>query len=178
MNITYYNQLANSEYRGLVLLDRDGTLIRNVKGLSKTSEIEWLPERIETLRILAKNNYILAIATNQGAIEEGIVSEHQVLALHKYMVEFLENESIPIWAIAFCPHSKLKTGKTCGCRKPKAGLIDALVKNTKKSLKTIYFIGDQSTDIEAASASIYEIHGILSPAHGFKENLIKRGVTE
>ena len=81
----YFEPTANSE--GLVIFDRDGTLIEDFKGLSSVEMIKWLPGRISTLKKLSSLGYTIAISTNQGALEEGLITMENLLEVHRNIVD-------------------------------------------------------------------------------------------
>jgi len=153
---------------GLVIFDRDGTLIENVKGLSRNFSIKWLPDRLETLKFLTERNFTIAVATNQGAIEEGIVSEPEVISVNREIVCQSAAKEADIWAIVFCPHGKNLNGLSCICRKPKPGMLIELVKLSGfKDSKPVVFFGDQATDLIAAQEANIGIEGILVNNNNF-----------
>ena len=157
--------------KGLAIFDRDGTLIENVKGLSKTENVKWLPGRLEVLQELSKKGFTIAIATNQGAVEEGLISESKLVKIHDYIVGQAEENGINIWSTIYCPHSKELTGKTCLCRKPKPGMIVKLIKEygVQHSCKALF--GDSDTDIQAAKSSGHALDSFLVSEDNFQEKV-------
>ena len=155
--------------KGLVIFDRDGTLIQNYKGLSRIEFVKWLPGRIEALNKLTSLGYIIAIATNQGALEEGLLRKEELLEVHRNMVEEANNCGVKIWAIIFCPHSKLKSGKDCECRKPRPGMILELKRRLNLSDSRLVLFGDKESDLQAANSSGLDIDSFMVNNNNFTE---------
>lgn len=146
--IFYSLELFNPS--GLVIFDRDGTLIENVKGLSELSKIVWKPGILDFLKELTDRKYVIAISTNQGAIEEDLVTLSQVERIHEKIVADVQESGSKIWAIAYCPHSKFASGQVCSCRKPKSGMLEELISDFGKEELSKLFIGDSDSDRLAA----------------------------
>ena len=153
-----FHQLDLVEPAGLVIFDRDGTLIENIKGLKNVSDIEWKVGMLSFLKKLTDHKYVIAVATNQGAVEEGLVTLAEVEAIHNRIVLDIHEAGSQIWAIAYCPHSKNLSGLSCACRKPSPGLLDELVSSFGNQKLPTYFIGDSDSDRLAALNSSYHIN--------------------
>jgi len=152
-----FNQLVSVEPKGLVIFDRDGTLIENIKGLKNVSEIKWKPGALDFLKELTDHKYVIAIATNQGAVEEGLVTQEEVEEIHNRIALDIYEAGSQIWAISYCPHGKDLSGLSCECRKPSPGLLDELVSNFGYRNLPVYFIGDSDSDRLASINSSYRI---------------------
>lgn len=143
---------------GLVIFDRDGTLIENIKGLKDVSDIEWKPGRLRLIKELTELNYTIAIATNQGAVEEGLITEDELEKVHNRIVLDIYEIGGRIWSIAYCPHGKNLSGINCLCRKPKPGMLDKLLLKYKNENLPAFFVGDSQTDLLAAQSSKHNIN--------------------
>jgi D-glycero-D-manno-heptose 1,7-bisphosphate phosphatase len=175
MHFEKYSEIKH-DTTGLIIFDRDGTLIENIKGLSNPELVKWLPERIDTLKELTRLGYTLAIATNQGAVEEGIISDRDLLNLHNSLVSEALNTDIVFWSIVYCPHGRNLTGRFCQCRKPRPGMIDKLFKEFRKpNLKTALF-GDNESDIQSAISSGLPIEAFQVREKNFKDQVISWAV--
>jgi D-glycero-D-manno-heptose 1,7-bisphosphate phosphatase len=157
MNISKYSNEENSSSAGLVIFDRDGTLIEDIKGLRTVSEIVWKPGRLNLLKELTELNYTIAIATNQGAVEEGLVSENELQTVHNKIALDIHEAGGRLWSIAYCPHGKKLSGVNCTCRKPKPGMLDMLFTKYEYKNSPIFFVGDSETDRLAAQFSMNDI---------------------
>src|SRR5205085_12352036 len=107
-------------FRGLVLLDRDGTLIRNVPFLDDPGKVEILPGVIEGLLKLQAAGLRLAIVTNQQGIGLGYFTMQDFIAVNQRMLRELGAAGVRISKIYFCAHS---LAEQCSCRKPATGIV-------------------------------------------------------
>ena len=113
-------RVAAAPPRGLVLLDRDGTLIRDVPFLHDPSRVELLPGVGEGLAALQAAGFALAIVTNQQGIGLGYYTTQQMIAVNQQLFRALAPYGVRISKIYFCPHT---AADRCSCRKPEAGMI-------------------------------------------------------
>ncbi|MFH0847830.1 MAG: HAD-IIIA family hydrolase [Chloroflexota bacterium] len=54
-----------------VLLDRDGTIMRDVNYCRRVEDVELLPGAASGLKLLSDAGFILAIITNQSGVARG-----------------------------------------------------------------------------------------------------------
>jgi len=131
---------------GIVVFDRDGTLINDCGQHNDVSKIQFSQGAMEAIRYLREVGFGIAIATNQS----GIASKKFTLQQLDYFHTFMQNEiraavGYPIDMIAICPHSK---DDLCGCRKPEIGLLEII--EATLCAKIHLFVGDSETDLQAA----------------------------
>ena len=69
--------------RALALLDRDGTLIRDVPFLNDPERVELLPGVAEGLAELQEAGFALALVTNQQGIGLGYLTRQQMIAVNQ-----------------------------------------------------------------------------------------------
>ena len=132
-----------------LFLDRDGVINKKIEGdyVRSWSQFEFLPKTIEALKILSTIFGRIIIVTNQRGIGRGLMTEKDLLNIHKKMMKTFYKEGIKIDKIYYCPHDYKK--EICDCRKPKIGM--AL--QAKKDFSEIDFsksimVGDSLSDIE------------------------------
>ena len=135
---------------GLVLLDRDGTLIRNVPFLHDAGRVELLPGVAEGLARLQAAGLRLAIATNQQGIGLGYYSIDDFIAVNQRLFRELAGHGIRIWRVYFCPHS---LAEECGCRKPAAGMLVRAMREAGTPPQRTFFLGDTDADLAAGAAA-------------------------
>lgn len=136
--------------RGLVLLDRDGTLIRDVPFLHDPDKVELLPGVPEGLLELQQAGFRLAIVTNQQGIGLGYFGVQEFIAVNQRLLRMLHSHGVTIWKIFFCPHS---LADACECRKPRAGMLRRTMEESGIAADNCYVIGDSAADMEAAHAA-------------------------
>ena len=137
-----------SRAKGLVLLDRDGTLVKDAT--FDPGQVELLPGVAESLRRLQEAGYLLCIVSNQQGIGLGYFGYRDFVDGNRKLLRLLGKEGIAIRKIYFCPHS---LGEPCDCRKPAPGLILKALRDLNATPETTFVIGDSTEDMEAARAA-------------------------
>jgi D-glycero-D-manno-heptose 1,7-bisphosphate phosphatase len=137
-----------------VLLDRDGTLIRDVGHLSRLEQVEILPRVAEAIRLLSDRRLKVAVITNQSAVGRGLLTEEELGRIHRELASRLAAAGARIDGIFYCPHHPTEAFGSyrlaCECRKPNAGLARRAAADLKLDLGRSYVVGDQATDMELA----------------------------
>lgn len=131
----------------LLIIDRDGTLIKHIPYLGDPNLVELEPDAGEVLFQLSKLGFIFAIATNQSAIARGLITENNVLDINAKIIELLLNFKVSIDVIEFCPHVK---SDNCECRKPKTEMGLRILSKLNIDKSNAFMVGDNSTDMEFA----------------------------
>lgn len=142
-----YNQTMSDTNSKLIILDRDGTLIKLVSYINDVKLVELLPGVASSLNYLAKIGFELAIATNQSAIGRGIATVKQVEEVNAKVIELLMDQQVLIKRVMYCPHSPIDF---CQCRKPKPSMGLKIMKGLGVDPKNTVVIGDQLSDVEFA----------------------------
>ena len=135
---------------GLVLLDRDGTLIRNIPFLHNPAQVELLPGVGAGLARLQAAGFALAIITNQQGIGLGYYGEQDFIAVNQQLFRELSQFDVRIARIYFCPHS-LADG--CTCRKPGTALLERALKDFQMPRERAFLIGDDQADLRSGAAA-------------------------
>ena len=138
----------NQGVGGLVLLDRDGTLIRNVPFLHDPAKVEILPGVIDGLLKLQAAGLRLAIVTNQQGIGLGYYSAQDFVAVNQRLLRELGAHGVRISKIYFCPHS---LAKQCSCRKPATGMITRAMRDFGVTPEQTFLAGDSDDDMQAGA---------------------------
>src|SRR5512142_813540 len=106
--------------RRFVVLDRDGTIIRESSYLADPGRIELIPGAPGALRGHMDMRLGLAVITNQSGVGRGLFSEEELDRMHARLREILDGEGVRLDGIYYCPH---KPADDCSCRKPAIGLL-------------------------------------------------------
>jgi len=141
-------QQAATETIGLVLIDRDGTLVRDA--CFDPLQVELLPGVIEALRMLQDAGFRLCMVTNQQGIGLGYFGYREFIDGNRKLLRMLGEAGIAFTRIYFCPHSM---GDHCECRKPLPGMILRAMKDQNVTPDRCFVIGDSVQDMEAATAA-------------------------
>ncbi len=134
----------------LILLDRDGTLIRDVPFLGDPSRVELMPGAGEALAALQDAGFALAIVTNQQGVGIGYVTTDQMIAVNQQLFRALAPSGARISKIYYCPHT---AADECGCRKPEKGLIERALQDFGIPAARTFMVGDSATDAAAGKAA-------------------------
>ena len=135
---------------GLILLDRDGTLIRDVGFLNDPAGVELLPGVGEGLAALQAAGYALAIVTNQQGVGIGYYTTQQMIAVNQQLFRALGPYGVRISKIYYCPHT---AADQCGCRKPLSGMVDRAMRDFGMSGGRTFIVGDSAVDAAAGRAA-------------------------
>ncbi len=135
---------------GLILLDRDGTLIRDVAFLDDPAKVELLPGVGEGLAALQDAGFALAVVTNQQGVGIGYYTTRQMIAVNQQLFRALGPFGVKISKIYYCPHT---AAEECGCRKPKSGMIDRAMRDFDVPAARTFMVGDSATDAAAGKAA-------------------------
>ena len=133
-----------------VLLDRDGTIVREVEYLARPEQLELLPGAVEGMRRLREAGYRLAIVTNQAGVARGYYTEADVRAVHARLREMLVAQGADVDAIYYCPHHPDVPGpyrRDCPCRKPGTGMVERAARELGLDLARCAVVGDKVTDL-------------------------------
>ena len=122
----------------------------------------------------------MVVVTTQSGIARGYFSEDDVRTLHDWMREACARRRGTIDAFYFCPHhpteGEARYRVTCGCRKPKPGMLLRAAEDLDIDLGRSFLVGDKETDIAAAKAA--GVAGHLFRGPNLNEFLTEIGLTE
>jgi histidinol-phosphate phosphatase family protein len=130
----------------LVLLDRDGTLVRDVPYNGDPARVRPVAGARQALDRLRAEGVRLAIVSNQSGVARGLVSGAEVDAVNARVAELLG----PFDAVHICAHGP---DDGCSCRKPAPGLLERACSEAGVDPGRTVMIGDIGADVEAAVAA-------------------------
>jgi D-glycero-D-manno-heptose 1,7-bisphosphate phosphatase len=142
----------------LILLDRDGVLIRlvvdaehgTVNSPLHPSQVVLLPGVVEAVARLTLAGYDLAVVTNQPAWAKGKTTRDNLEAVHRVVLGEATRLGGRILTSHVCLH---RAEDGCCCRKPKPGLLrEAFASNPGHDLSRSWMVGDGLTDVQAGAA--------------------------
>ena len=138
--------------KGIVFLDRDGTLIEEVGYLSDPRQVREIPGAAESLLRLIQGGFLLAVVSNQAGLAKGIFGEEEREAVHRAFVELFRAKGVDFTAVEYCPHhpegSVEKYRSACDCRKPAPGMAEkVLARLGQPAAYTVWIVGDKMTDV-------------------------------
>ena len=132
-----------------LFLDRDGVINIKLEAryVRNSNEFEFMQGALSAISKLTKLFKRILIVSNQQGIGKGIMTEDDLNLLHSFMTFEIRKLNGKIDKIYFCPHL---VREKCGCRKPKAGMIQqAKLDYPEINFENSYLVGDSLSDIEA-----------------------------
>ena len=141
--------LNNAAPKGIVFLDRDGTLLKESPYLSDPREAELLPGVGEGLE-LQRAGYRLVIGTNQQGMGLGYFTVREFMAVNSALFRLLTPFGVTISRIYYCPHS---AAEACDCRKPSAGLLLRAIREFDMPAERCFMVGDRDVDAMAGASA-------------------------
>ncbi|WP_428489684.1 HAD-IIIA family hydrolase [Rhodopila sp.] len=160
-----------------VLIDRDGTLNRDVSHLHRAEGLEVFPGVGAALRRLNRAEWRTAVVTNQPVLARGQADEAALRRIHARLDTELAVDGAYFDRYYHCPHhpdagvpgevAALKI--VCDCRKPAPGLVLRAASELNLDLAASWFIGDSTADLGAADAAGVSAILVLSGNGGLDE---------
>jgi D-glycero-D-manno-heptose 1,7-bisphosphate phosphatase len=138
--------------RPAIFFDRDGVLNAVVwrDGVAASprasDELVIEAEAPTAAQALADAGYALFVVTNQPDIARGKMADAALADIHSRLRAALPQLS----DVGVCPHDN---ADSCGCRKPRPGLVTRLAEQHGVDLARSWLIGDQGRDLACASAA-------------------------
>ena len=127
-----------------IIIDRDGTIIKDKHYLSDPEGVELLPGVVSALRQLNELGAKLYIVTNQSGIGRGYFGLNDYNACAQKLDELLSEQGIKIEHTAFCPHAP---EDNCLCRKPAPGMWNDIAARFALSPSKAIMVGDKMDDV-------------------------------
>jgi len=142
--------MASQQERRFVVLDRDGTIIRERGYLADPEGVELIPGAAEAMRELAAKGLGLVVITNQAGIGRGFFDTSTLDRIHQRMVSLFSNAGVRFDGIYICPHTP---EEGCPCRKPGLGLMEQARREHGFDPGQSFVIGDKALDVEFGKAA-------------------------
>jgi len=136
-----------------IFLDRDGVINSDIGHyyIYRIEDFIINEGIISSLKRFQEAGYMLFIVSNQGGVAKGVYSCEDVNKVHAYLTGILNENTISIQEIFYCPHHD--SVAACECRKPSPYMINQAITKYKIDTNNSYLIGDSKRDIEAAEAA-------------------------
>ena len=132
----------------IAILDRDGTLNALGNEYIATPD-EWIPipGSLEAIAQMTNAGIQIGVATNQRGIFLGLYGHTELSEMHDKMQRLLKEMGGEIHAIELCTADD----EAHPDRKPNPGMLLKIIQQLNTPQDTpIYFVGDKTSDIEAA----------------------------
>jgi D-glycero-D-manno-heptose 1,7-bisphosphate phosphatase len=133
--------------RRAVFLDRDGVLVEERDYLSRPDQLSVLPGVPKALKELRAAGYKLVVVTNQSGVARGYFSLAMLGRIHRELKRRLAESGAKWDALYFSPHGP---DSAHPWRKPGIGMLKAAKKRFGLDLKSSFFVGDTTADVQTA----------------------------
>lgn len=138
-----------------LFLDRDGTLVHPRHYPSQAEDLVLFDRIQPGLRGLQSAGFRLVMITNQSGIARGLFTEEDLALMHASLCRSLDGLGVHLDGIYYCPHHIEGTipalSITCGCRKPRPGMLRQAAMDLDLDLSRSWFLGDILDDVEAGN---------------------------
>ena len=128
-----------------LIMDRDGTLMRDSHYLRDPGGIRIYPGTLPALKKLQKRGWKLIVGTNQSGVSRGYLTLATLKRIHDRFRDICRRGGLRIDDIFFCPHHP---DAGCACRKPATGMLEKAARKYRLDLERSFVVGDKGCDME------------------------------
>ncbi len=135
-----------------IFLDRDGTLIEQVRYLDDPARTRVLPGVTSALKRFRKSGYRCVVVTNQSAIGRGLIDTERFNAINEEMYRRLACEGAVLDGLYHCPDVPASSDRTVvetHERKPGPGMLLRAADEMELDISRSWVIGDMISDVLA-----------------------------
>jgi D-glycero-D-manno-heptose 1,7-bisphosphate phosphatase len=136
-----------------VFLDRDGVINVYLPGdyVRKASQFKLIEGADQAIRQLNDAGVLVILISNQQGVGKGLMTMGDLKLVGDEMDRLLlTGAGAHLDRAYYCPHLK---SDACECRKPKPGMLLQAACDYNLQLENTAFIGDSSSDMQAAYAA-------------------------
>lgn len=127
-----------------LILDRDGTIIKEKHYLHNPDDVELLPNSVLALKKFQNRGVQFFVVTNQSGIGRGYFGIEDFYRVQTRLYELLENQGVKIKDTYFCPHAPKEF---CFCRKPRPGMWLSIKEKYGLNNEETMVVGDKICDV-------------------------------
>jgi D-glycero-D-manno-heptose 1,7-bisphosphate phosphatase len=157
----------------LVVLDRDGTLIRHVHYLCDPAQVELLPGVRSGLARLREAGCKLYLHTNQSGVGRGYFPLGAALRCNDEMLRQLDLGGQVFEDICVCPEAP---DEVTGYRKPSPRFGLELLARNGLPAEAMCYVGDNMSDLMTAHAIGCQGIGVGTGVHDLSAELARAGL--
>ncbi len=151
---------ADDELRALrgrpaLFLDRDGVINHDHGHVGSRDRFDWIPGALDTIRRATANGWHVFVVTNQSGVARGLYDVTAVTDLLNWIGDEARLHGGTIDDTRYCPFHPDATVPAFRAisdwRKPAPGMLLDVIRAWELDPSRCVFIGDQTTDLEAAA---------------------------
>jgi imidazoleglycerol-phosphate dehydratase / histidinol-phosphatase len=146
-----------------LFIDRDGTLVEEPpdEQVDTLEKVRFLPGVFAALAQLGRQGYRFVMVTNQDGLGTPSLPQADFDKPQRFILDAFSSQGIEFDAVFVCPHFK---ADECACRKPKTGLLEQYLRESRVDLLSSAVVGDRDTDLQFASN--LGVRGLRVRRHG------------
>jgi D,D-heptose 1,7-bisphosphate phosphatase len=148
--------------RRALFLDRDGVINVDHGWVGTRERFEFMPGALAVIRAASDAGWHVFVVTNQSGIARGLYDEAQFAELTGWMIDTIRTQGGTIDDLRFCPtHPEAPLAayrRENDWRKPGPGMLRDLLERWQLDPARCLLIGDQESDLAAASAAGVPAH--------------------
>lgn len=114
-----------------------------------------MPNAAKAIREANRLGVKVFVITNQSGIARGMLSEYDLMLIHRRLEQLLAARNAYIDGIFYCPHhpefGEPQYRKVCTCRKPKTGMLEQAARKYNVDLRASFVVGDRCVDMMAGA---------------------------
>lgn len=134
--------------KGVVGLDRDGTIIEDVGNyITSPEQVRPIPGSLEAIRMIRLKGHKLTILTNQAGIMKGLQTTQQVDNVHQHLMNIFGQAGIFSIDGLYYATTNMKDDIYA---KPNIGMFQRAKDEQKVDWKKGWYVGDKISDLKAA----------------------------
>ncbi len=161
-----------------VFLDRDGTLVPDVRHAREPQQLVLYSATGAALRKLQQAGAVLIVVSNQSVVARGLLDMNGLARMDARLMSLCQRAGVELSAIYNCPHHP-DFNPPCDCRKPEAGMIRKGLKAFKLSASECFIVGDHATDLEAGRrAGLHTIHVLTGHGRRHRQDIKSSGLAD
>lgn len=138
--------------KGIVFLDRDGTLIEEVGYLADPAGLRQIPGASDAVKRLSRAGFAAVVVSNQAGLAKGKFGEPEFEAVHRAFVDRFAADGARFDAVEYCPHhpdgTVARYRASCSCRKPGTAMAERILHRLALPPScTRFAVGDKMSDM-------------------------------
>lgn len=139
--------------RPAVFLDKDGTLLEDVRYNIDPAKMRFAPRADEALPAISGAGFEIVVVSNQSGVARGMFAESALSAVESRLRDMLAEIDVPLAGFLYCPHhpegQDARYAVWCACRKPAPGMIERAAGERGLDASASWMVGDILDDVEA-----------------------------